>query len=120
MKLDKKAFQKWSELIEKIKTDLSIIIDRQQIYDYFHDVVNNNLSHIQDHNGMLFCKFINDCYFIQAALAIRRHIKDNEDSISLIKLLKQIKMCANQFTYEFYLSIFPVQDWEWQEHTFKL
>ena len=93
MKLDKKAFQIWSEWIEKIKSDLSIIIDRQQIYDYFHAVVNSNLDHIKNHNGMLFCKFINDCYFIQAALAIRRHIKDNEDSISLMKLLllSQIK-----------------------------
>ncbi|RLA89666.1 MAG: hypothetical protein DRG20_04425 [Deltaproteobacteria bacterium] len=35
-----------------------------------------------------------------------------------MKLLEQIKKCANQFTYDFYLQCFPINGYEWQKSIF--
>ena len=108
MKLDKNTFDKWVQWIEKIENDLIAIVNNQQIYNYFINVVNANLEHIKSNEGLLFCDFIRQCYGVQAALGIRRHIKTDDDSISLMRLLEQIKQCASQFTYDFYLERYPI------------
>lgn len=120
MKLDKDIFNKWVDWIEKIKADLTGTINNQQIYNYFIEVVNANLEHIKKNHGVLFCDFVRKCYAVQAAIGVRRHIKTDEDSISLMRLLGQIKKCANQFTYDFYLERYPINrnKFEWQKSMF--
>ena len=118
MKLDQQTFQKWEDWCEKIKDDLMQLINYKQIHDYFIGVANANLEHIKANEGILFCDFVRKCYGIQAAVGIRRHIKSGDDSISLMRLLEQIKKCANQFTYEFYLQCYPIDGHEWQRSTF--
>jgi len=108
MKLDKKTFDKWVEWTEKIESDLIAIIHNQQIHNYFINIVNANFKHIESHGGLAFCDFVRQCYGVQAALGIRRHSKTDDDSISLMRLLEQIKQCANQFTYDFYLERYPI------------
>lgn len=94
------------------------LMDYRQIHNYFIETVNANLDHIQENGGKLFCDFVRECYGIQAAVGIRRHIKSYGDSISMMKLLEQIKQCAQQFTYDFYLQQYPIDGFEWQESTF--
>lgn len=120
MKLDKLTFKKWLEWIDVIKDDLQGIITYQQICKYFEDVINANLEHIKTNKGNTFCDFIRKCYAITAATCIRRHKMNSQDSISLMKLLSQIKKCASQFTYKFYLETYPLQpnEFEWQKSTF--
>ena len=108
MKLDKNTFDKWVQWLEKIESDLYCVVNNQQIYKYFINVVNANIDHIKANEGSLFCDFVRQCYGVQAASAIRRQIKEGDDSISLMRLLKQIKQCASQFTYDFYLKCYPV------------
>lgn len=108
MKLDDNTFNKWGEWLEKIESDVEIMVENQQIYNYFINVVNANIEHIKVNEGSLFCEFVRQCYGVQAATAIRRHIKVDGDSISLMRLLKQMKQCANQFTYDSYLKRYPV------------
>lgn len=118
MKLDQHTFQKWKDWSERIKDDLMQLINYQQIHDDFIDVVNANLEHIKANEGILFCDFVRKCYGIQAAVGIRRHIKTDDDSISLMRLIDQIEKCADQFTYEFYLKCYPINGYEWQKLTF--
>jgi hypothetical protein len=108
MKLDKKTFDKWVEWTEKIESDLIAIVHNQQIYNYFINIVNANFKHIESNVGLIFCDFVRQCYGVQAALGIRRHSKTDDDSISLMRLLEQIKQCASQFTYDFYLERYPI------------
>jgi hypothetical protein len=108
MKLDETTFDKWEQWLEKIESDVEAMVNNQQIYKYFFNVVNANIEHIKANEGFLFCDFVRQCYGVQAASAIRRHIKEDDDSISLMRLLKQIKQCASQFTYDFYLRRYPV------------
>lgn len=97
MKLDIETFQKWKNWSDKIKDDLMQLIDYKQIYDYFIIVVNANLEHINVNQGKKFCDFVRKCYAVQAAVGIRRHVKSDKDSISLMRLLEQMKECSNQF-----------------------
>jgi len=118
-KLDNTTFGRWLQWIERIKADLTQIINNKQVYSYFIEMVNANLEHIKKNEGILFCDFVRECYAVQAAMSIRRHVKIKEDDISLMKLLDQIKKSANQFSYEFYLTRYPVNGFEWQKSTFK-
>jgi len=52
---------------------------------------------------------------------VRRQVKAQDDSLSLLRILSQIKDCAPQLTFDFFLKLFP-RDPEyvpWQEPTFK-
>lgn len=124
MKLTKTVFKKWVGWIDKIRIDLTNLLNHEQIHDGFIEIVNANLKHVEANNGRYFCRFVRSCYGIQATVGIRRHIKANKDSISLVNLLEQVKICAPQMTYQFYLKIFPIRKthlrWIWQEGTFKL
>lgn len=119
-KLTTETFQRWINWVSKIRDDLEGIINYQQICRHFEDVVNANLDHIKANNGKIFCDFIRQCYAINAAACIRRHTKNEKDSISLMRLLDQIKKSADQFTYEFYLMQYPINPIEppWQKSTF--
>lgn len=108
MRLDNNTFHKWEQWLEKIQSDVYAIVNNQQIFKYFINVVNANIEHIKAHEGVLFCDFVGQCYGVQAASAVRRHIKVDDDSISLMRLIKQIKQCASQFTYDFYLKRYPI------------
>lgn len=119
--LTNKTFSRWADWMEKIQNDLQEIVDYQQIYRYFINTVNANLQHINDNQGSVFCDFIRKCYGTYAASGIRRHSKNGDESISLMKLLDQLKKSANQFTYQFHLEQYPLKDdgIEWQKKTFE-
>jgi hypothetical protein len=53
-------------------------------------------------------------------MAIRSHVKSARQSISLMRLLIQIRDCAGQFTYAFFLQQFPIDpsSVDWQSVTF--
>ncbi|NQS88685.1 hypothetical protein HQ584_02700 [Patescibacteria group bacterium] len=123
MKLDKVTFQKWFDWVEKIRNDIEIILNHQQICEYFEKTVNANLDHVKKNDGRTFCDFVRANYAISAAACIRRHERISRDSISLMKLLDQIKKCADQFTYNLYLEYYPLNPvdppWHvWQKLTF--
>ena len=119
-RLTNKTFERWKSWSDKIEADLQNIINYHQVYEYFIQMVNENLLHIQENHGTKFCSFVRKCYGVHAAAGIRRHVKNKKDSISLMKLLDQLEKSANQFTYEFYLQQFPLEKdkWEWQKSTF--
>jgi hypothetical protein len=119
-KLTKETFERWRGWTEKIRDDLQGIVNYHQVYEYFIEMVNANLQHVQENHGRLFCDFVRKCYGVHAATGIRRHVKTDKDSISLMKLLDQLQKSASQFTYEFYLQQFPLEKdkWEWQKSTF--
>ncbi len=120
MKLTNKDFEKWKTWVNKIKNDLQGLVHYQQVYEGFIEMVEMNTEHIDKNEGDWFCYFVKDCYLTFAAIAIRRHTKINDDSISLMRLLDQLKENADHFTYDFYLQQYPVakDEPEWQNSTF--
>ncbi len=120
-KLTDDTFEKWRSWANIIKDDIQDIVNDHQVYTYFVQMVDENIEHIKIHHGIKFYAFVTKCYTISASSCIRRHLKKNDKSISLIKLLEQIHKSSNQFSYDFYKQQFPDEDekFEWQKMTFE-
>lgn len=122
MKLDENVWRRWASSITKVEEDVQSTVNDRAAFQGFSDVVRENESWISAHNGMYFCHFVARAYVAMVALGIRRHVKWRDDSISLLRILSQLKECAPQLTFDFYLQQFP-RDPEyvpWQEPTFEL
>ncbi|MCI0379590.1 MAG: hypothetical protein L0215_18435 [Gemmataceae bacterium] len=122
MKLTFSEFKKWHEWAERIDEDVTLwLVEPRQVYLGFVDIVDANKKHIEENEGGIFVLFVAQCYGSQAIIAIRRHLKVSNESISLMRLLEQIRDCASQFTYAFYLEQFPIDPKyvRWQVPTFR-
>lgn len=109
MKLTHETFLKWQKWIEPIKNDLINMFKYHNIFKSFSDKVSSNFEYIKNNEGVPFCYFVRDGYIMYSTTAIRRLIKINKDSISLMGLLDELKVAAEQFTRDFYFKQFPNQ-----------
>lgn len=116
-------FSKWQGWAESIKIDVQnrLVLPRQ-VFRGFVQTVNGNAQHIEEHDGGVFVRFVIRCYVSHIAMAIRSHLKQDKDSLSLMRLLVQIRDCAGQFTFQFFLHQFPIDPSyvDWQSVTFAL
>jgi hypothetical protein len=117
----KEEFLKWQGWMNRIKEDIGerLVVPRH-VYRKLVEVANANLDHITKYSGWHFVKFVRHGYAAQVAVGIRRHVKDNKDSISLMRLLREVRDNAPRFTYQFFLEQFPVDEnyVPWQKPTF--
>jgi len=122
MKLDVTTWKRWVDWSERIEESLSNTLGFKAIHDCFAEVVMENAEHIDKHHGGTFYDLVRYGYGVQAAMAVRRQVKNDKGSVSLARLLDQINKCSEQFTYEFYLERFPLKGERtfpgWQEDTF--
>src|SRR5262245_8205426 len=118
----KDEFVKWQGWMKRIEDDIGnrLVVPRQT-HRKFVEVVNANLDHINRHSGSHFVDFVRHGYAAQVAMGIRRHVKSKDDSVSLMRLLKQVGENARRFTYKFFLEQCPIRaDYvNWQEPTFR-
>lgn len=122
MKLTHQEWTKWQEWMRKIHDDLSPVVDDQEIAREFDAVINANAAWIDAHEGGYFCDFVRRSHAIAALLAIRRHLDGDSKSASILRLLSQMSMCAEQLTYARYLQQFPEekdQQVPWQQFTYE-
>jgi hypothetical protein len=123
MKVGKKEWATWAEWIERVKSDLQATVNDRAVFHGFGDVVRANEEWIRAHHGGYFCDLVARGYVARAAMGVRRHVKRDDDSVSLVQILSQMKDCAPQLTFDFYLQQFPRNDADgffWQKPTFKL
>ncbi len=120
MKLDSGVFAKWESWGKRIHDDVSQrLIHPRQYFRAFNEMAKANAEHISAHYGGDFFHFVAQGYITQVAMAIRRHSKD-DDTISFMRVLQQVKTCAHQFTYDVYLQQHPIKPNYvlWQTPTF--
>jgi hypothetical protein len=114
-------FLKWQQWVKRIEEDVAgRLVVPQQVCRKLVEVANANLDHITKYSGWHFINFMRRGYAAQVAVGIRRHVKDNKDSVSLMRLLREVRDNAPRFTYQFFLGRFPidVQYVNWQQPTF--
>ena len=93
-------FEKWQRWIDKIyEEEVVSLVEHQQIFRDIQDIIKAN-PNIQKPNA--FYRFLEDTYGAYIVIGIRRQIKCDKDSISLIRLLTEIKqnpcvMSRNRF-----------------------
>jgi GNAT superfamily N-acetyltransferase len=105
--VDDERWQRWQQWVRKIKDDLSDTINDQADFQLLLRVMRENSAWIDEHQGGWFCRFVGRCYVARTALGIRRHLKGQDDAISLVRLLSQMRDAAARLTYDFFLGRFP-------------
>jgi hypothetical protein len=121
VRLTKAEWAKWQEWTHKIVDDLSPVVEDQDTAIKFDEIVHDNYEWILEHEGLWFCDFVRRSHVVAALLAIRRHLDIDGDAVSVLRLLQQLSMCAEQLTYDFYIEQFPLNTADedaWQRFTF--
>jgi len=125
VKVDARVWKKWQDWAERIREDFGQVVEDRDVHEGFRDVVQANGTWIDENQGGLFVDFIKRSYVGNAFMGVRRQLKVDDDSISLMRLLEQMAAQAHQITFEFYLTIFPLTPdrdpdrFVWQEETFR-
>jgi len=86
MRSQKQELKKWQEWIDIIQQDLNKQLKYHEIYRHYPK------RDMQQE----FLEFVDDCYFIQTAISVRRQIGTQKDEISLMKLLLQLHYAADK------------------------
>lgn len=125
MKVDAAVWKKWQTWAERIHEDLGQVVEDRDIHEGFREVVQANGDWIDSNAGGLFIDFVKRNYVSNAFMGLRRQLKVDDDSISLMRLWGQMSAQAHQITLDFYMTIFPIEadqdrdGWVWQEETFR-
>jgi hypothetical protein len=121
VRLTTNEWHRWQREVSRIKEDLQGTINDRAIFQDFAALVRENGDWIDEHNGGYFTSFVARSYVARVALGVRRQVKSDKNSLSLSRLLHQIRTCAPQLTFEFFLKQFPRDpDYvPWQEPTFR-
>lgn len=125
MKVDVAAWKKWQGWAERIYEDFRQVVEDRDIHEGFREVVQENGDWIDSNEGGLFIDFVKRNYVSSAFMGVRRQLKVDDDSISLMRLLGQMAAQAHQITFDFYMTIFPFEaeqdkdGWVWQRETFR-
>jgi hypothetical protein len=125
MKVDGQVWKKWQLWAERIREDFGQVVEDRDVFEGFREVVQANGDWIDANEGGLFIDFIKRSYVGNAFMGVRRQLKVDKDSISLMRLLEEMAAQAHQVTLDFYLSIFPFKPEQeqdgltWQEVTFR-
>ncbi len=120
MQLDDNVWKRWTDWISQVTADVQSTVNDRAIFQAFNEEVRQNQTWIHQHHGQVFYSFVVRCYVARVALGVRRHVKNKDDSISLLRLLDQMRNCAPQLTVDFYLRHFRAESDEepWMRLTF--
>ena len=119
--VDQKRWEKWKSWAQTIEDDLALVVDDRNEFDTFQNVVLENLEWILSHQGESFSLFVRRSYVANACMGIRRQLKDRDDAISLIRLMREVKDSAAAITFDRFCAFMPGRDrsyTEWREPTF--
>jgi hypothetical protein len=106
-RLDDALWKRWATAVSHVERDVQSTAHVRDVFQQFSALVRDNESWIAEHEGLFFCRFIADAYVAKVASGVRRHVKRGDDSNSLLRILSQLRECAPQLTFEFFLRQFP-------------
>jgi len=100
---------KWHRWLDVVEKDIGWVLRQKAISDAFVRVHNTHLDEITKNGGEDFCRSVWAWYGVFAALGVRRHVdwSGDPDNRSLLNFLKDLKTIASEFTFAFYLELFP-------------
>jgi len=98
-----KKWIKWVEIIEK---EIYFLIMHSHVYDEVGEIIRTNIK-IQKPSA--FYELLNTGYAALALSTIRRQIKNNNDSISLLRLMKEIVENPELISREYILSFYDLE-----------
>ena len=95
---------KWNKWLDTIYKEVVRLVEHQQTFRNVQDIINAN-PEIQKPNK--FYRFLEDTYGAFSIMGIRRQIKHDKDSISLVRLLREIKQCPSLLSRDRFVELYP-------------
>lgn len=99
-------FAKWDRWICTIYKETVKLVEHQQIFREVQDIIKAN-PEIQKPNA--FYRFLEDTYAAFSIMGIRRQIKHDKNSISLVGLLKEIKQCPSLLSRDRFVKLYQAE-----------
>jgi hypothetical protein len=120
LRLDRNVWKKWQSWSDRISLDITYTVTDSKMFKSFNALCEQNAGWIDENGGDFFYSAVHRWYGANALIAVRRQLKDDSRSVSLVRLLKQIGECSQQLTLYFYLRQFPRDPnyVDWQTPTF--
>jgi hypothetical protein len=97
-------FERWVNLLNRIDKDVIKILKIQQIYKGLNDIINKNNELKNTKNA--FYGWMATVYLDSVVMGIRRHIKKRRNTISLIRLLDEIKRNHKVISRDRYIKMY--------------
>ena len=119
---DELTWVKWQGWARAIEADLSRVVDDRNDFDTFASVVDENLDWILANQGGSFLDFVRRSYVANVSMGIRRQLKAQKDSISLMGLMNAVCTHADLITFDRYTTFQKAaasDNWDWRIPTFR-
>jgi polyhydroxyalkanoate synthesis regulator phasin len=100
MKADEATWAKWQGWTRTIEAELQRVLFDQLLFDDFRGVCEQNGDWIDEHQGDFFTGLVKRSYAASAFMAIRRQLKTNDQSVSLLRLLSELAAQSHQLTLD--------------------
>lgn len=97
--------EKWERWIKIIKHDLSDLLIAKNIYWQLIEIANK--SH-KSYSREVIDYYLNSTYLSHVALSIRRQVRPQNGSVSLVGLLSEIRGMPKNIEREWFISKYPV------------
>lgn len=101
---DNQKVAKWNRWIEQIENEIVYILSSRILYKGYGDIVRANEGVLDE--GAVFHNWIVDNYVTFVAMAVRRQLDTDKDSISLVRLLTDIKNNPKSLTREAHVAFY--------------
>jgi hypothetical protein len=94
--------QKWIRWLDAIEWDVQSLVLYKSVFWELQQIIDHNKD-IQLNSA--FYRYMGDTFVAYAAIGVRRHVKINEDSISLARLLSEISNDPSRITLGYFLGL---------------
>ncbi len=98
-----RKFQEWNGWLDKIYSDIQQLLINRHIFNEVQEIIRSNP---QVQIGSVFYDWMGIVYPSAQVMGVRRQLDNRKDSISLIRLLKEIINCPGVLSRERYLSMY--------------
>ena len=107
MDWQEERFKKWNGWLDIIYSDMTNLLTDKEMFGEVQEIVKNNQS-IQ--RSSLFHSFLRSAYVALALNGLRRQIKTQRDSISLMKLLEEVCCTPEILSKNRFIALYDDQD----------
>jgi hypothetical protein len=102
---DDDTLMTWREWLQQIGEDVTQLYEFRRIFKDSREIVSKNPA-VQAPS--LYHDFVASCYVAYAVMAVRRQVRRRRDSVSLVKLLKEIEDHPDVMSRTRFTDMYPV------------
>jgi len=108
--------KKWLHWLEDVKIDVRELVIAKYTYHEIINMIDGN-PHLNKH-GSLFYDYLARTYATYVAIGIRRQVKYSKQSISIIRLLREMSATPETLSRKYYVALYEPPSTDWADKDF--